>query len=133
MFDKVANGAASLPLAISAIGLPSFAAWAAALASAGETMSMLRSIDCSKSFLEISSAPPEGTRFDTTMTLVCGALVLSQARMRIVSRVAASVSSLTTTATWASWTMCGYWMSMWRGRSSTVDSNAFFISSCSWK
>ena len=70
-----------------------------ALPSNGKTMSTLRSIDCSKSLRLISSAPPDGTRLATTMTLVCGALDLSQARMRIVSRVAASVSSATTTAT----------------------------------
>src|SRR4029450_10514495 len=57
MFDSWVNGAANLPVAISAIGLPSLAAWAATLRSSGKTMSTSRSIDCSKSFLLISSAP----------------------------------------------------------------------------
>src|SRR5262245_38555190 len=62
MFDSCVKGAAILPVAISAIGLPSFAACAATLRSSGKTMSTSRSIDCSKSFLLISSAPPVGTR-----------------------------------------------------------------------
>jgi len=123
------NGADIFPLATSAIGLPSLADWAASLPSHGKTMSTGRSIDCSKSLRLISSAPPDGTRLVTTITLVWGAFDLSQARMRMVSRVAASVSSETTTATCASWTMCGYWISMWRGKSITVDSKALRISS----
>ena len=81
MPDKVLNGAAILPLATSAIGLPSLAAWAASLASNGKTMSTGRSIDCSKSLRLISSAPPDGHALATTTTLVCGAFDLSQARI----------------------------------------------------
>ncbi len=81
----------------------------------------LRSIDCSKSLRLISARRPRGTLLATTITLACGALDLSQERMRMVSRVAASVSSVTTTATFTSCTRCGYWISMLRGRSITVD------------
>ncbi len=68
----------------------------------------------------------------TTITLVCGAFDLSQARMRIVSRVAARVSSATTTATWASCTRCGCWISMWRG-SRARQFEGVAHSSWSWK
>src|SRR5919107_1481563 len=78
--DRLLNGPVILPPATSAIGLPSLAAWAASLASYGNTMSTGRSIDCSKSLRLISSAPPDGTPFATTTTLVWGAFDLSQAR-----------------------------------------------------
>ena len=129
MFDKVANGTAGLPLAISAIGLP--------LSGLRRGLGLVREHDVDVALdrlleilrLEISSAPPEGTRFDTTMTLVCGAFDFSQAkdadgiarrRQRQFAHHHRDMGVVT---------MCGYWISMCRGRSMTVDSNAFFISS----
>src|SRR3546814_18160653 len=83
-----------LPLAVSARVLPSFAACEATLRSKGISTSTLRSIDCSKS-LRLLSGAPGWTRLATTSTRDCGALVLSQVRVRIESRADARVTDRT--------------------------------------
>src|SRR5688572_7403374 len=115
-----------------ASGWPSLAACIAALASSGMTMSILRSIECSKS-LRLTSWTFDITLLATTMTRAWPALALSQESRRIASRVAARVKSTTTMTTLTSLTRCGNWMARPRGMSTTVPSKAWRISSCSWK
>ncbi|HXE38871.1 MAG TPA: hypothetical protein VN639_10370, partial [Azonexus sp.] len=79
-----------------ASGWPSLAAWAATFGSKGRAMSTLRSIECSKS-LRLTSWTAACTRLATTITRACGALALSQERMRIASRAEDRVYSVAST------------------------------------
>ena len=92
--------------------------------------SNLRSIEASKSALLIS-ARAGCTLLATIIGWACAALVLSHDRIRMVSRAEASVSSQVSSTRFTSAISCGKLISMLRGRSITVISNAWRNSSSS--
>ena len=94
----------------------------------GTVKLILRSIDASKSALLISLIPA-WTLLAITIGWTCEALDLSHDRIRIASRAEASVISVTTSTTLTSDSKLGKLISIFRGKSMTVISNAWRNSS----